>query len=154
VRWPISQGPCDFLPTVPIVRCPLQNPYHRMNKNSSANPPGDSEPGERYANCVISTGETLYVAPEILQLLKEGVSIENLFVENHSRGDCGIYGETLEEIAAHLARIEDEKVNPPIISAHPLPEHGMIVIFLTDRINQITHVFGLKMERCGNLKYA
>lgn len=120
-----------------------------MNNDFSIEKPDDSEPNERYANCVISTGETLYVAPEILQLLKHDGLIENLFVENHSRGDCGIYGETLEEIAAHLARIDDEKVNPPIISAHPLPEHGMIVIFLTDRINQITHVFGLKMDRCG-----
>lgn len=120
-----------------------------MNNDSSIEHPDDSEPNERFANCVICTGETLYVAPEILKILKDGARIENLFVENHSRGDCGIYGETLEEISAHLARIDNEEINPPIISAHPLPEYGMIVIFLSDRINQITHVLGLKMERCG-----
>jgi hypothetical protein len=118
-----------------------------MNEPQESN--NAETPGDRYENVTFSTGETLYVAPEILELMVDGLDVEKLFVESHSRGDCGIYGETLEEIAAHTARIEDEEVNPPIISAYPLPEYGKVVLFLTDRQNRITHIFGLTMERCG-----
>jgi hypothetical protein len=113
-------------------------------QNSSEEDPST----DRFENVVISTGDTLYVGPEILELMKTGFCIEKLFVENHSRGDCGIYGETLEEIAAHVARIDNTEVNPPIISAYPVPEHNIVVIFLSDRQNDITHIFGLKMDRC------
>jgi hypothetical protein len=118
-----------------------------MNEPQESN--SAEAPRDRYENVTFSTGETLYVAPEILELMADGLDVEKLFVENHSRGDCGIYGETLEEISAHIARIEDEEVNPPIISAYPLPEYGKVVLFLTDRQNSITHIFGLTMERCG-----
>jgi hypothetical protein len=109
-----------------------------------------SEPDndERFENVTFSTGDTLYVGPEILELMKRGVEIEPLFVESHSRGDGGIYSESLEEIAAHVARIADDKHMPPIISAHRLEDYGWIVVFLSDRHNRITHIFGLEMERC------
>jgi hypothetical protein len=107
----------------------------------------DLNADERFENTTFSTGETLYVAPEVLWLMGEGVDIEKLFVESHSRGDGGLYSESLEEIAAHVARIADEATMPPIISAHRVEEHGYVVVFLSDRHNKITHIFGLEMGR-------
>jgi len=100
---------------------------------------------------VFDPGRTVYIAPEIIELIELGCDIDALFLESHTQGDSGIYAESVAEIMNHAIRVTGADV-VPVISAHRVEEHKTVVVFVSDPVNQITHVFGLKMSRCGETK--